>query len=90
MFDKQNRRNGVGGRENVCHEKWKIRSILCGYKFNSHATGHHPESRERQKMNKKMVLCRGVERKIFTPDVMEIYIFENCHMHKICKANVLS
>ena len=53
MFDKRNRRNGVGGRENVCHEKWKIRSILCGYKFNSHATGHHPESREREKMNKK-------------------------------------
>lgn len=26
------------------HEKWKIRSILCGYKFNSHATGrHHPK-----------------------------------------------
>lgn len=77
MFDK---RNPVArwcwlGRENACHEKWKIRSILCGYKFNSHGTGHHPEQKE-------WVFVRGDERKVFTPRRNgNLFIFENCHMH---------
>lgn len=70
MFDK---RNPVArwcwlGRENACHEKWKIRSILCGYKFNSHGTGHIPNKRNG-------FLSEEMNGKYLHPDVMEIYIY---------------